>query len=1012
MLSHWRLWPFLLALFMGVLESKRHPQRCSFPVLIDATSIELQDGLRRGCFKSVDLVKAYIARITEVNSALNAVLEINKDALEIAEQLDQERKQGRIRGPLHGLPILIKDLIGTSDGMETAAGSYALVGAKVREDATVVTKLRENGAIILGKTSLSEWANFRSLNSSNGWNARGGQTYGAYYLNQDPSGSSSGSGVATDLGLAAAALGTETSGSIILPGEKSNIVGIKPTVGLTSRYMVIPISERQDTIGPMARTVKDAAMLLQVIAGVDVKDNYTLASPFGKSPPDYAAACTLSGLKGKRIGVPRNVINTLGNPRTPTISTFERAISLIAGAGATIVEDANFTAYNAFLQSQAPSIVVAADFLSSLPRLEDIRHFTMHSSLEDYPSRDTGLWDLVLLARVNNTSPEFWSLYQQALRFGEEGGLLGALSRNKLDAVILPSYLASSIPGIIGSPIITVPFGAFPKATAVRYNSRANLVQEAPGIPLGISFLGAKWSEETLIAMAYAFEQQHRRGTKDLSSPSHATVFWFFLVHMEDLDNKCTSLRSQIAATEAQLAGLKRELQDAEEAALKSRTQGPASAVPDHRDLPRKWPLLGEEYRRYGRQMIVPQLGLQGQLKLRSAKVLIVGAGGLGCPAALYLAGAGVGTIGLIDGDTVESSNLHRQVLHKSQNVGKFKVDSAIEYLRELNPHPTYIAHRTHLLPPEAPEIFQKYDLILDCTDNPATRYLISDTAVLLGKTLVSASALRTEGQLMVLNNPPRPAGDKTGGPCYRCVFPRPPPANSVTSCADGGILGPVVGTMGVLQALEAIKVLTATEGPNATTPPSLLIFSAYSSPQFRTIKLRSRRPDCAVCSAEASVTLDSVQSGSMDYVFFCGTVAPEALLSAEERISPLDYRAKHPSSEKGPTILDVREKVQFDICSLENSINIPISTILASSASGSPTAPKDILPAWLPPHIGSPDSNEPIYVVCRLGNDSQTAVRKLKELGIDRGGQRVVVDIKGGLRSWREQIEPDWPEY
>ncbi|RAH39970.1 HesA/MoeB/ThiF family protein [Aspergillus brunneoviolaceus CBS 621.78] len=477
---------------------------------------------------------------------------------------------------------------------------------------------------------------------------------------------------------------------------------------------------------------------------------------------------------------------------------------------------------------------------------------------------------------------------------------------------------------------------------------------------------------------------------------------------MEDLEQTCASLRAQIAATEAQLAGLKRELQVAEQAALNSQSQ--------HTDTEeRRWPLLAEEYRRYGRQMIVPQLGVQGQLRLRSAKVLIVGAGGLGCPAAMYLAGAGVGTLGLVDGDTVESSNLHRQVLHRSRNVGKMKVDSAIKYLQELNPHPTYIAHRAHLAPDAAADIFKDYDIVLDCTDNPATRYLISDTAVLLGKPLVSASALRTEGQLMVLNNPPRPAGDETGGPCYRCVFPRPPPANTVTSCADGGILGPVVGTMGVLQALEAIKVITA-DDTRPPSPPSLHIFSAYSTPLFRSIKLRSRRANCAVCSAEATVNLDTVRSGTTDYVFFCGSADPEMLLAPEERVSPLEYRELHPQlsaaeESRQPTMIDVREKVQFDICNLENSINIPISTILASSASKGDDAAAQ-LPSWVPAELAAADSTDPIYVVCRMGNDSQIVVKKLKELGLDREGRRKVVDIRGGFRSWREQLDPEWPEY
>ncbi|CAI7585488.1 unnamed protein product [Penicillium viridicatum] len=492
---------------------------------------------------------------------------------------------------------------------------------------------------------------------------------------------------------------------------------------------------------------------------------------------------------------------------------------------------------------------------------------------------------------------------------------------------------------------------------------------------------------------------------------------------MGSLDETCASLRAQIIATEARLAGLKRDLANAEQAA---QPETAATAEIQHKDQNgegRRWPLLQEEYKRYGRQMIVSQVGLKGQLKLRSARVLLVGAGGLGCPAAQYLAGAGVGTIGLIDGDTVEVSNLHRQVLHRTKNVGKYKVDSAIESLKELNPHPTYIAHRTHLTPEEAPAVFQDYDLILDCTDNPATRYLISDTAVLLGKPLVSASALRTEGQLMVLNNPPRAPGDKTGGPCYRCVFPKPPPADSVVSCADGGILGPVVGTMGVLQALEAIKVITAPEidGPRPQDPPYLHIFSAYSSPLVRTIRLRSRRANCAVCSAEATVTLDTIKSRSMDYVFFCGSTNLPSLLGPEERISAREYNERHPNvtsdSSQLHTIIDVRDEAQFGICSLENSINIPISNILSSSytaglqeaGTGQPAAQ---VPSWVPSEVASSESTNPIYVVCRLGNDSQIVVKKMKELGLDQHGKRFIGDIRGGLRSWKEQVDPSWPEY
>ena len=247
---------------------------------------------------------------------------------------------------------------------------------------------------------------------------------------------------------------------------------------------------------------------------------------------------------------------------------------------------------------------------------------------------------------------------------------------------------------------------------------------------------------------------------------------------------------------------------------------------------------------------------------------------------------------------------------------------------------------------------------------------------------------------------------------------------NSVTSCADGGILGPVVGTMGVLQALEAIKVITGDASAEPRDPPLLHIFSAYSTPLFRTIKVRSRRTNCAVCSGEASVTLNTLKSGSTDYVFFCGTADPETLLTSEERVSPLEYRARYPETftsqpgmadGKPPTMIDVREKVQFDICNIDQSINIPISTIL-SSPRQAVKDPEDNtaasqLPSWIPAEAATP-STDPIYVVCRLGNDSQVAVKKLKELGLDRGGERFIGDIQGGLHAWRRQVDPEWPEY
>ncbi|OJJ50797.1 hypothetical protein ASPZODRAFT_21316 [Penicilliopsis zonata CBS 506.65] len=496
---------------------------CSYPSLIEATGEELQKGLEDGCFTSVDLVNAYTARIHEVNSTLHMVLDINPDALEVAKSLDLERGNGKLRGPLHGLPVMIKQTIGTDDKMRTAAGSYALNNAQVSEDATVAALLREQGLIILGKTSLSEWANSRSSNSTNGWNAEGGQTYAAYYPDQDPNGSSSGSAVSSDLGLAFATLGTETSGSLLLPGSVNNVVAIKPTVGLTSRYMVIPVSEHLDTIGPMARTVRDAASLLQVIAAQDLRDNYTLASPFADGFPDYVAACkNASGLQGKRIGIPHNVLDywSSSSQYTPAIAAFEQAVIEIAAAGATIIDSANFTAYTEYVTSSVPEAVISADFITDLATylsqlktnpnelysLADVRDFTRQFPAEEYPLRNTALWDAALAQGFNNTSPQWWPLYQEMLAMGIEGGVPGALDRDNLDAVILPTAFAPDMPALAGTPAITVPLGAMPDGTPVVVTE--GMVEAAPGVPFGISFLGRKWSEEMLIGMAYAFEQR------------------------------------------------------------------------------------------------------------------------------------------------------------------------------------------------------------------------------------------------------------------------------------------------------------------------------------------------------------------------------------------------------------------------------------------------------------------------------------------------------------------------
>ena len=359
----------------------------------------------------------------------------------------------------------------------------------------------------------------------------------------------------------------------------------------------------------------------------------------------------------------------------------------------------------------------------------------------------------------------------------------------------------------------------------------------------------------------------------------------------------------------------------------------------------------------------------------------------MGCPAAAYLAGAGVGTLGIIDGDEVETSNLHRQIAHSTSRVGMPKVQSLVTYLKELNPTITYHAHHTHLTTDNAEDIVGEYDVVLDCTDHPTSRYLISDICVLLRKRLVSASAFQVSGQLIVLNDPPG------RGPCYRCVFPKPPPPESVVGCGEGGILGPVVGVMGVLQALETIKVITRPEGKERAN--LMLIFSAMSDTPFRSVKLRGRRKDCFACGEKPSLTLEGVRS-SMDYVQFCGVPSPLNLLQSWERMSAEEYdmmRKDHPKH----VLLDVREKEHFELCNLEGSVNIPISRFTSHRG--------DDIPPWISESI---PSEGPIYVVCRVGNDSQIAAQKLKDMGL--GQDRPIKDIKGGLKAWRDDFDPSMP--
>lgn len=493
-----------------------------FPPLLDATLDDLRHGLDTGAFTSVDLVNAYLARIKEVNEQLHAVVEINPDALSIAAHLDKDlRWPSKHRGPLHGIPILVKDNIATNDEMNNTAGSYALLGAKVPEDSTVVHKLRKAGAVILGKTNLSQWASFRGVNMTDGWSAYGGQTYGAYFEGHDPSGSSSGSAVASSLGLAWASLGTETAGSIIHPSHLNNLAGIKPTVGLTSRHLVVPITLRQDTVGPLARTVKDAAALLNAIAGPDGKDNYTDAIPWNE-PPDYVAACREDGLEGMRIGITRQVMSWPDPSGGPAVAVFDEAIELMRSLGAEIVDNITFPHFDSLYDLlPAVAIVGGLEFLHHLPtfyldllkvnphnisNLHELREFTQNEPREQYPEVDTLSWDNILALNLTLEDASYWSNRSFLEERVGPQGYAGAFDNYTLDAIVLPSAWAYMVPSFLGMPVVSVPLGAAPDDSPVEQNRLGTLNVTGPNQPFGLGFTGKAWSEEKLIGMACAFE--------------------------------------------------------------------------------------------------------------------------------------------------------------------------------------------------------------------------------------------------------------------------------------------------------------------------------------------------------------------------------------------------------------------------------------------------------------------------------------------------------------------------
>ncbi|EDO48528.1 predicted protein, partial [Nematostella vectensis] len=397
--------------------------------------------------------------------------------------------------------------------------------------------------------------------------------------------------------------------------------------------------------------------------------------------------------------------------------------------------------------------------------------------------------------------------------------------------------------------------------------------------------------------------------------------------------------------------------------------------------------LTNSEISRYSRQLILPEIGVKGQQSLKSSSVLVVGAGGLGCPAALYLAAAGIGCLGLVDYDVVDTSNLHRQVLHTEDRVEVPKVESAKQTLLRLNSDAQYNTHCLQLNSVNALDIINKYDVIVDATDNVATRYLLNDACVLAKKPLVSGSALRLEGQLVVYNH--------DNGPCYRCLFPTPPPPETVGNCSDNGVLGAVPGIIGTLQAIEVIKIITSGK---SSFSRKMLVYDAMDS-RFLQVKLRPKQQTCSVCGD--SPTIHTL----IDYEQFCGTAAtdkskPISILERENRISVQEYSSildcKQPH-----ILLDVREPVELDICALPDTLNIPLRRLSSKYHINQLAQNID----QLSNHTSTGDPVN-VYVVCRLGNDSQKAVQILQQKRI------VFKDIIGGLAAWARKIDNTFPVY
>ena len=481
--------------------------------IVEASVADLQSALISGKTTSQALVRAYLARIEAYDKngpAVNAIIEANPDALTFAMDRDKERRDGKSRGPMHGIPILLKDNIATADKMQTTAGSLALLDARPPRDAFIVSRLRDAGAVILGKTNLTEWANFRSPRATSGWSSRGGLTKNPYALDRNTSGSSAGSAAAVAASFATVAVGTETDGSIISPSSINGIVGLKPTLGLVSRDGIVPIAHSQDTAGPMARTVADAAALLSVLCASDARDPATHEAT--SNARDYTRFLTLDGLRGKRLGVLRN---HFGGRNDLVSAVIEQALEVLKAQGATLVDLAGLPNEASFGRSEFN--VLLYEFKAGLAAyLAEFAPTSPHKTLADIVEFNKLHADRVMpyfkqeimvraLAKGGLDSKEYIDALANGRKLTREEGIDKALKENNVDALIAPSaspaWLTDFIRGdfagsgfsaaaaVAGYPHITVPAGF------------------VSGLPCGLSFVGTAWSEPHLIAMAYAFEQ-------------------------------------------------------------------------------------------------------------------------------------------------------------------------------------------------------------------------------------------------------------------------------------------------------------------------------------------------------------------------------------------------------------------------------------------------------------------------------------------------------------------------